>query len=490
VVVASGCGGDDSNKAGGDSGSDPVVLTLANPDDSPYNLDEYAREVESESDGSVRIEFKDSWRPGEAANERGTIEDVRDGKADLGSVGARSFDLVGLHSFQPLVAPFAIDSYALQREVLDSPVATRMLESVEQLDLVGVTLLPGEMRMPLGVSRPLVTASDYRGATVGIRPSEISARTFEGLGASTQGYHFSDEISSFDGLELSLNSIPFEGYDRGARALTTNVRLWPRVLTIVMNRDAYDALSDDQREALSAAGSAVLDPSLEEIQGREQEALGILCNRGELAIRSATPPQLEALRDATAPVSQDLEREPELREAAEEIAAMRAEVEPEPAPICEEDAGEPAAGGSTPVDGLWQMVTTRDEAATLVPESDLIPENWGEFTYALQDGRFALSTESRDACIWAYGSYSVDGDIVEWRIEDGGGATPQDAANEPGEVFHYTWSKYRDQLELGPVEGKVSPEPFRVEPWRRLEGEVSLDPLSDRCPPPADALEP
>jgi TRAP-type C4-dicarboxylate transport system substrate-binding protein len=487
----SGClGSDDSNKAGGEGESDAMVLRLANPDDSPVDLDEYAREVESQSDGSVRIEFENSWRAGEVDNERGTIEDVRDGKVDMGSVGVRAFDQVGLDTFQPLVAPFAIDSYALQAEVLRSPLTERMLSSVEQLDLVGVTLLPGEMRKPLGVSRPLVTASDYRGASIGVRPSEVSARTFQALGASTTGYHFSDDISSFDGLEAAVHSIPFEGHDRLAQTLAANVNLWPRALTIIMNKDVYDDLSDDQREALSAAGRATLDPSVEEIENREQEALGIICNRGELAVRSASSSQLEALHAATAPVRHRLERSPDTRGAMRAIAALRAEVEPEPAPTCTEEQSQPTGGGETPVDGLWRMETTKEEAATIIPAGDLVAENWGEFTYAGRAGRFAFTTDNKGACIWAYGSYSVDGDVVEWRFEGGGGESPNDAANEPGEVFKYRWSRYRDQLTLEPVEGEISPEPFRVEPWRLLDGEPSVDALSSDCPPPADALEP
>jgi TRAP-type C4-dicarboxylate transport system substrate-binding protein len=489
-ALISGCGeSDDADKAGGEGESDSVVLTLANPDDAAFNLDEYAREVSNASDGSLRIEFRDRWRHGEADNEQGTIEDVRDGKTDMGSVGARAFDLAGITDFQPLAAPFAIDSYALEREVLDSPVAEDMLASVEQLDLVGVTLLPGEMRRPFGISRPLVTAADYRGTTIGVRPSELGAATFDALGATAKGYHFSDDISSFDGIETAANAIAYD-YTGPARTFAANVSLWPRVLTIIMNRDSYEALSDDQRQALRDAGSAALDPSLEEVQHREQEAVGILCTRGEIAVRAASASQLESLRSATAPVVKAVERAPETRDAALKIAAMRAEVEPEPPPACTEDGTPASTGGPTPVDGLWLMETTKEEAATVVQPSDLIPENWGEFTFAFREGRFAFTTESPGACIWAYGSYSVDGDVVEWRIEDGGGETPQDAANTPGEVFHYTWSKYRDQLELGPVEGKVSAEPFRVEPWRQLEDEVSLDPLSERCPPPADALEP
>jgi len=489
--VAVGCslGGDDSDKAGGGEGPEPVVLTLANPAQRE-DLDEFVREVASLSDGSMRIEVEEGWREGEIDFERGTIEDVREGKVDLGSVGARALDLVGTNSLQPILAPFAVDSYALEREVLASPLAAEMLAGVGRAGVIGISLLPGELRKPLGVSGPLVDPADYRGTTIGIRPSELSARTFEALGvASTQGYQLDGDVSSLDGLETHLTGISGARNDAAAGSVAVNVTLWPRTLAMVMNRDAYEALDDDQREILRAAGRAALDPALADIRAREKEAMGILCKRPGLAIRSATRSQLAALRAAAAPVTRALKRDPATRHAVREIEAMRSEVEPEPAPACAPEDGA-RAGAATPVEGLWRMDTTRAEAAEVVQAADLVPENFGEFLFAFKDGRFAFTTESAGACIWAYGTYSVDDEVVEWRIEDGGGDSPNHALNVPGEVFRYDWSRYRDQLELAPIEGEVSPEPFRVEPWRQLDGEVSLEPLSDRCPPPADALEP
>ena len=40
-----------------------------------------------------------------------------------------------------------------------------------------------------------------------------------------------------------------------------------------MNQDAYDALSEDQREVLTA-GRAALEPAIEEIEARDEEAMG------------------------------------------------------------------------------------------------------------------------------------------------------------------------------------------------------------------------
>ena len=258
-----------------------------------------------------------------------------------------------------------------------------------------------------------------------------------------------------------------------------------------MNRDAYDALSDDQREALRAAGRAALRPAIERVQQFDKEALGVLCNRGEVALRTATNSQLAALRAATAALSDDLERDPETRAAVREIAAMRAEVEAEPAPTCTSGAAEQAEDGATPVDGLWRMTSTENEYAQIAPPGDVVPENWGEFRFAFDRGRFAFTTENGKACLWAYGSYTVKGDLVEWTVEDGGGrsATEEDFFNRPGEFFTYRWSRYRDRLTLTPVRGRISPEPYRVNPWR-LQGKPSRGALANRCLPPREALQP
>ena len=271
AVVVGGCfGGDDSDKAGGEQQPDAVVLTLANRDPDTLDLGEFAREVARQSNGSLRIEFKNGWREGRVDYEPRTIEDVRDGKVDLAKVGARAFDLVGVNSLQPLVAPFAVDSYALERRVLHSPLAARMLRGVEQVDLVGVALLPGDLRKPLGFTRRLVEAADYRGATIGTRVSELGGRTFRALGAKPEYFEPGGDISSFDGTEVGLTGVEGDRLDGPARTLAANVNLWPRVLAIVMNREAYDALSDDQREALRAAGRAALDPAIERVEDVRQ----------------------------------------------------------------------------------------------------------------------------------------------------------------------------------------------------------------------------
>jgi hypothetical protein len=59
----------------------------------------------------------------------------------------------------------------------------------------------------------------------------------------------------------------------------------------------------------------------------------------------------------------------------------------------------------------------------------------------------------------------VAGNTVTLTTTSGaGGSWPSRA----GERFVFRWSLYRDQLTFGPVKGEISPENFRVKPWRRL----------------------
>lgn len=489
-AAAGGCSlGGESDKAGGERRPEAVALTLANHEESSLDLDEFAHEVERLSNGSVRIEFSNRWRESDVDYEPLTIEDVRTGKADLAKVSARAFDLVGVKSLQPYVAPFAVDSYALQREVLHSALPERMLGGVERLDLVGIALLPGELRKPVGVSRPLVEARDYRGAVIATRLSELGLRTFRALGATGEAIVPGSDTSSFDGFETDITGLQ-DDYDGSPRMLAANVNLWPRALVIVMNRDAYKRLSDDQREALRAAGRAAIDPALQHIREREREALGILCGRAEPILRSATRSQLDALRSATSSLTRNLERDTETRDVSREIGAMRAGVEAEPNPACPHEDRPSPAEGETPVDGLWRMNATADELARIAAPGDVVPENWGESTFALVAGRFAFTTENRDACIWARGQYAVKGSVVDWIVEDGGGISPSDALNSPGEKYSFTWSRYRDRLTLHPAKGAISPVPMRVKPWRLVDQEPSLGALSSRCAPPREALQP
>jgi Bacterial extracellular solute-binding protein, family 7 len=139
AAACSGPGGVD--KAGCTRAKPPVVLTLANHQQGPDDVQFWIEEVQRRSGGSLRIEVTNRWWDQEVASDEATIADVRAGRVQLAKVAARAYDNVGVDSFQALVAPLLIDNLTLERRVLESYLAGEMLVGISKLGLVGLAML-------------------------------------------------------------------------------------------------------------------------------------------------------------------------------------------------------------------------------------------------------------------------------------------------------------------------------------------------------------
>jgi TRAP-type C4-dicarboxylate transport system substrate-binding protein len=467
ALAVAGCGGSKSDKAGGAQHQKPVVLTMANGNGLPLELEAFAAAVARLSNNTLRIEFKNNWREGSPSYETGVIGDVEAGKADLGWAGSRAFDSVGVPTFDALHAPLLIDSYALEQRVLESPIVGDMLDGLKPLGVIGLGVLPGPLRKPLGVS-PLVRPADYRGKTIGISRSRVARQTLLALGARAKDISAGGKIDGFDGVEQQVSGIEGNHYDDVAKNLTANVNLWPRPQVLFMNKKAFAALSDTQRDALRAAARHALPATMAYERKEEREGTAILCRRKPTFL-TASGSDLAALRRAVRPVYDSLERDTVTKSAIEQIRTMRSgAASTTEAPSCSNATSTTSpAGKATPIDGVYRMTTTRQESVKLFgedPGGDL-SENYGRWRFVLDRGRLYYTQSSEGKSRWTKAVYTVVGHTVTWRITDSGGQGPRNAKERIGEVYTFHWSRYRDQLTLTPIAGKISP-PFK--PWRRI----------------------
>ncbi|MDQ6778801.1 MAG: TRAP transporter substrate-binding protein DctP [Actinomycetota bacterium] len=484
-----GCGASASDKAGGAQRQQPRVLIMANANGAPFELEPFAAAVARLSGQTLRIDFKNDWRRGHPSDETGLINDVRAGKADLGWAGSRAFDSVGVRSFDALHAPLLIDSYALEQRVLQSPLASEMLTPLTPLGLIGLGILPGPMRKPLGVS-PLVAPADYRGKTLATSRSPVAELTLRTLGASAKAIGPGASIAGLDGIEQQVASIYGNRYDRVGKYLTSNVNLWPRPLVLFINRHILATLNQTQRDALRGAAKSALPATLAQQQHDEKESVAGLCRTG-LKFVTASAAELASLRRAVQPVYEHLARNPLTKAAITQIQMIgSAGPSPPDAPSCAKASATPTvAGQATPIDGVYRMTTTQhDTVAAGSTLADAGPSNYGTWIYVFDRGQFAITQDNQQACTWGYGTFSVTGNHVHWLFTDGGGFSPDNAVNKPGESFVFGWSRYRDTLTLTPVAGAISPLNFRVKPLRLLSSTPARHYLSKRCLPPAAAL--
>jgi TRAP-type C4-dicarboxylate transport system substrate-binding protein len=461
-ALASGCGGTSKlDKTGKPVHEKPVILTLADHENSTLDVGNWIREVEARSGGTIRIDVRNQWRQKDPDYDRGTITDVRAGRIDIAKIAARSWDEVGVPSFRALVAPLLVDSYPLERQLLAGDVPGAMLKGVSRLDLVGLAVMPGMLRKPLGVSRALRAPADFAGARIGIRPGGVARATFAALGGKSVAYVPGDPaaVSRLDGAELDVDTIAGNAYDRGSRALTANINLWPRAVTLVMNKRSFAALSATQRSALTGAAPASIAPSVKVLEELDRATSQVLCRRG-LRFVTATDSDLRLLRESVGPVYADLERDAETKRAIARIRSLKGRLGADGTPDvakCSGDAGAGQPARSSPIDGVYHSTVTRAQLLRdpTYEQGEDNASNHGDFTLTIRLGRWKLA--GSDDGIPVGGTLAVDGQRVTLRP-----TYPADAA---GQQFVYRWSRYRGVLSFTKV--TAGPTPLVVHPWRQ-----------------------
>lgn len=455
ALVVGACGESSTDKAGGADEGEPRVLTMANPNHGapPPQLSSWAEEVGRLSGGALAIEFKEAWRIGQPRYEAGTLEDVRAGKVDMAWVGARVFDTVGVKSFQALVAPLLIDSYDLEAKVFEQGIPERMLAGVGDLDVVGIGVLPGPMRKLLGVSKPFLRPGDFAGEVVGVQASAVAATTLRALGATPRAVPSAAKLDGLDAYEQQLSAIESNSYDRHAKYTTVNMNLWPRPLVIVMDKEAFEALTDEQQSILRDAAAAAIPGAVAASRAEDDEAAGALCRRGmTLAVASAN--ELAQLRSALEPVYEELTADPETKSDIDTITSLKAEMAASAeAPACAagSDTGPSSSAAAIP-NGTYETTVTREDwLRNGVEDEDF---KAGVFTMILDSGELTLlEPETRDVGFAA--TYTVFRDQIE--------ATGPDTVNA-------RWSFDGKRLRFTDIEAGV---PYVVvwgsHPWVRVK---------------------
>ena len=318
VALTSGCDlGGRGDKAGGSEAPLELRLAAAYPNDTPDvpAVRFFASRVAKLSGGSVRVRVVFSAAGEDAVDPEGDVARmVRDGDFELGWIGARAWDRLGVRGFQALQAPFLVTNYSVLDRIAAGPLARRMLRGLEGEGFIGLALVPDRLRHPMGTMRPFRSLRDFAGAGVRVVPSHASDMLMRALGA--RPVHVSNDAMDsamarglVDGQEQSFN---------GGRYVTANVSFFPKALTLFATRGAYDQLDDGQRRALREAAEqtvarVVAHPPLESALARR------FCDGGGRVV-TASSDDVAALRRAAQPVYTTLERDAQTRGL---IAAIR-----------------------------------------------------------------------------------------------------------------------------------------------------------------------
>jgi len=473
AVLAAGCGsgGSASDKAGGSGAPRELRLAAAFGADQPdaRYVRDFAARVRTLSGGRLRVRVLFDAEGAPADVEPRIARRVRDGGYDLGWIGARAWDELGVKSFQALQTPFLITNYALLGRVATGPIAREMLAGLDDQHVVGLALVPGLLRHPYGLRRPLLSPADFSGARIRVNESRATDALIRALGATPvhAGNAGLDlQALKLDGEEASFATMP------GDAVASANIVLFPKTLTLFAGEHAFTRLTEEQRSVLRRAAAATLAgattfPVAQSIRF-ESELVRQWCGSRAWtgAAMLATPVQLAALARAAQPVVASLQRDRATRTFIARIRKLAKALPPAPpidAPTACRVAKRSQANGailsSRFLDGTYRWVLTAAlaRAAGQKPGPDLPMVD----TIVLRHGSWTLGGPDREA-----GTFRVVGDriVFDWpRL---------------GTVLSFTFAREANgTLHLKPVLPMDAGDQFvwSAAPWRRIGAPVELN---------------
>jgi TRAP-type C4-dicarboxylate transport system substrate-binding protein len=458
VLTAAGCGSSSTTKAGA-GGARSITITMQTPDGDSADAAYFANQVKARTDGRVVIAIDgNSYSSNDPDNELRLARDLRRGKARLAYIPSRAWERDGITNFRALQAPFLVTSYPLLHDITSGAIGTAMLRGLDGSGLVGVGLVPQELRRPLG-RRPLTSAAAFDGAHVRVITSPTSIMDLRALSAmpvttldARQAVAALDE-HRLDGVESDVHSIYGNGYVTVARYLTSNLPLFAKTETIVMGKQPWSELSPADRDALRAAARATVahaDPAR-----RERSELAGLCSAGVRLVRAPPAAAVELQRES-AGVYAALERDPATKHA---IAAIRALRRSGPATVsaleqCTAPAPQPAAPGGRFPEG--RFVTRVTKADTKAGGATWDPKNPVPFRITIRNGRWKTNERPPYS-----GALLINGPLVTLIIQHPSYAKANDTLR---------WSYYRGQLtfKVVSVADAASRVLYTAHPWRKV----------------------
>lgn len=399
VVVtmgAAGCSGASGGAPGDKAGGSSPVVTLrmgtVDPQGRPDTptIEYFAARVKELTKGSVVVDVH--WNAGVeyVDGEQAIAKQVRTGVLQLGWVGSRAFDTLGVSSLRAVQAPFLITDNRLTRAVAQDEVAAVMLSDLSKAGLQGLGLYPDQLRHPVGFRAPFDRAEAFRGARIRTLTSNTSDAVLRALGAEPvhlkgSAYGAAIDDRTLDGVDASLGLAP----SLGGAFVTGNVALFPRMNVLFSSEAALRRLDASQRAALNRATRDTLAHAVDALPDVEDPTP--FC-RGGGAVVTVSPDDLAAMRAAVEPVYAELESDPGTKRAIDRIRELARRFGP---PLVVDSCGNPGprpsttAGAALP-DGTYTAVATKSDALRLGARGDdcALKAEGAQLRLVLRDGEF------------------------------------------------------------------------------------------------------
>jgi TRAP-type C4-dicarboxylate transport system substrate-binding protein len=321
-LALAGCHGGPAAKAGAQT----VTLRFATVDagidvnGQMAALTDFVAQVASRSHGQLQLQIVTDAESAASRREVALLKAIKRGTYDGGWNATRAFAPAGFRGLEALEAPFVLQSYRAERQVVTGPVGRAMLARLDGTGLTGLGLVTGPLRRPFAATRPLTKPADWRGLHFQVYDSPMQNSTTTALGARPVFVRSAaqDLPPDLGGKEFDIAQWDVNGDSQVQRYVTANVALWPKTYAIVMNTRRLAALTPQQRHWLREAAQQASQEHGNDFD--DTPAALRMCLTG-VRFAYVSAGQLGQLRAAVAPVYAMMQHDPRV---AHDLAAMRA----------------------------------------------------------------------------------------------------------------------------------------------------------------------
>lgn len=305
ALVLTGCSSG-SNDSGNDSGlpSYDWDFTITVSDKSSWNAgaERFAEILDRETDGRIKVNIftNEQLSGGDSA---AGVEQLMNGDK------AFSYNSTIIYSgidprFGAINAPFLYDSY----ETADAAIEAGALDAYKELSAeFGVQLLGfGEsgFRQITNSKHEIHSPDDLEGLKFRVPGSSLFLSIFKELGADPVSMNFSEVFTSLQTGTIDGQENPYDViYSNGLTEVQDYMSVWNYIydpLMLGMNKDMYDALSDDDKALVEMAAAEANEVQKSENRAREAEQLAEMSEIMTVSELSAS--ELAAFSDAMASV--------------------------------------------------------------------------------------------------------------------------------------------------------------------------------------------
>jgi tripartite ATP-independent transporter DctP family solute receptor len=294
------------------------VAVETSPGD-PLNLmlTTFKDELKANAEADFTIDF---FEGGALGDESALMELLRVDQVQVVPLGS---DIVQLDQhFAVFDAPFLFADKNAARTALDGELGEMLSKTLrEEADLHALAFGELGFRVVSNNTRPIQAPADLSGLKIRTPGSETRILAFKMLGASPTPMALGDAYvalrqGALDGQENPLSVIEEFSLHEVQKYITLTNHVYSPI-TLAMNGKTWDALSDDQKQKVTAAAKVAAQKTRELSDTKDAELVAFFESKG-VAVNS---PDIAAFQEAAGPIRAEIAKivTPEFMTKAEEI---------------------------------------------------------------------------------------------------------------------------------------------------------------------------